>query len=162
KGFLYITQQEDLPAQKVSINISPKTLNAQSNEKVNISVTVKDKLNNPLPLKEVKIYRDGQLITSGKTNESGEIYFLDQPKEKLDMYITYKAICEDIESSNLLNLYRTDIDKRAFIELKAGKSAIFGGGTDSLVVYATLRDHGWAVLKDETITFEWKDTKGEK
>lgn len=162
KGFLYITNILDKEAKHVTINVSPKRLAVAGNEKVTVTAQVLDALDNPIPEKEVSIYRDGSLVYQGKTNEAGEVSFIDIPQVPEMKVSVYQVECEAIKNSCLLNFYEDSQTQRAYIELKAGKSAILAGTTDEAVVYATLRNETWYIVPNADIVFTYIDTHGEK
>lgn len=162
RGFLYLTETENIAPKSVYIHVSPKEIGTLQNEKVNVTGQVYDALNNPVPEKEVKIYRDGKLIFTGKTNEAGEVVYQDKPPVTDEMFAVYKIVCDDLENTALLNFYENDIVKRDYIEVKAGKSSIIAGSNDTVRIYITLRDHAWYVRKNKKIKIEYTDTKGTK
>ncbi|ECP9029758.1 hypothetical protein FU976_08055 [Campylobacter jejuni] len=158
-GFLYITETEEQDVKDLLVYLSDKTLSNTGREKVLLTARVLDKYNNPVPNKLVKITRDGILVKELTTNDSGEVYFYDQPTVTTGLISVYKAECEGIIKETLLNYYVDNRSKRLYLDVIAPKLSVFGGTTDVAVLNVTLRDENWnPVGEGYTVTVEKRDT----
>jgi PA14 domain len=160
RGFLYITDKTEQHPASVVANVSPKRLANTGNRKVLVTVKVDDKYNNPVPLKDVVIKRDGVQVHTGKTNEAGEVYFYDKPVVPSGLVSVYEMSCENIKDICLLNFFTNNKKKRNFVELKTTKAAIKALTDDQVTIEATLRDDDWAVMAGKSIKFSYVDTIG--
>jgi hypothetical protein len=160
KGFLYVTDKVEQFAKAVDVRISPDRIGNTGKEKVLVTAMVKDKYHNPVPMKDVKVYRNGTLIHTAKTNESGEIYFHDTPPVPSGLISAYEIECEGIRNSGLLNFFADKRTQRNHLEMKVEKTAIMAGVDDKATIYVTLRDDDWYVMAGKNITISYKDTKG--
>lgn len=162
QGFIYLTDQLDKKVKSVKINVSPDRIGTKGYEEVTLTAQIRDRHGNPVPEREVTLYKDDVELITGTTNAAGEFYYKDLPTVPEEMFSTYEVECDGIKHSALLNFFHNNLTQRAYIELKAGKSSIIGGVDDKVTIYATLRDHAWYVLRSERIHFEWIDTKGDR
>ena len=160
RGFLYITKQTVQHPKLVYIHVSPNRIGTSGLEKVLITGIIKDDRENPVPNKQVRIYRDGTEVYTGTTNEAGEVYFYDQPPVPESKVTHYKIECEGIENHCLLNFFVPNKPRRSFIEMKAGKSAILAGQNDIVTIECTLRDDDWYIMRGKEIVISYTDTHG--
>lgn len=160
RGFLYITKQAVQHPKLVYIHVSPNRIGTSGLEKVLITGIIKDDKENPIPNKQVRIYRDDTEVYTGTTNEAGEVYFYDQPPVPESKVTHYKIECEGIENHCLLNFFVPNKPRRSFIEMKAGKSAILAGQNDIVTIECTLRDDDWYIMSGKEIVISYTDTHG--
>jgi hypothetical protein len=160
RGFLYITNKIYVEPKSLEINLSPNTLPANGVGKVLVTGKVLDKYNNPVQNKQVDIYRDGELIFSGKTNRAGEVYLYDKPIVRGDFLTRYQIVCDDLQNLALLHYYKSDVSDRCYLELKTSKAAILAGQEDEATITITLRDENWSVIQGQQLVVTVKDTKG--
>uniref|UniRef100_UPI0035715106 PA14 domain-containing protein n=1 Tax=Alicyclobacillus shizuokensis TaxID=392014 RepID=UPI0035715106 len=160
RGFLYITNKLDETAKSIELTVSPDKLPASGTGKCLVTVKVLDKYNNPIQRKDVQIFRDGELVFSGKTNRAGEVYLYEQPAPTPIGVSQYQAVCDGLYNVALLNFYQPNVAKRYFVELKASKAAIQAGVDDTVTITATVRDENWMSVPGVKLTVTYKDTLG--
>ncbi|SFJ65825.1 PA14 domain-containing protein [Paenibacillus sp. UNC496MF] len=160
RGFLCLTNKVDQDPKVLEISISPKSLPAGSTGKVLVTGRALDKYNNPIQNKEVDIYRDGELMFSGKTNRAGEVYLYDQPIMPSDNITNYQIVCADLSNMEQLSFYAPNVANRVYLEMKTSKAVLLAGQNDEATITITLRDENWGVLTGKQIRVAYKDTKG--
>ncbi|QHW35869.1 hypothetical protein GZH47_33820, partial (plasmid) [Paenibacillus rhizovicinus] len=160
RGFLYMTERTEDAVDRILITVSPKTLPADGLSKATITAQIKDLNNNPIENKRIEIYRDGEIIYTGMTNQAGEVYKLDQPIAPASRISKYEAICEGKSSTGLLNYYEPAVADRYHIVLNPSKTAIRSGQNEQTIITVSLKNENWIGLGDKSITISYKDTKG--
>jgi hypothetical protein len=160
RGFLYMTERTEETVEQIAIHVSPGTLPADGLSKANITAQVRDRHNNPIENKRVDVYRDGELIYSGFTNQAGEVYKQDIPVAPAGLISKYEAISEGKSSVALLNYYRPSVADRYHVVLKSSKPVLLAGRNDQAVITISLKDENWIGLAGKSIAVSYKDTKG--
>jgi hypothetical protein len=160
RGFLFMTERTEDVVEQIYLHVSPETLPNDGLSPVTITARIKDMYGNPIEQKEIQIYRDGELIFTGKSNQAGEVYVMDRPIALAGLISKYEAVCDGKSNVALLNYYQPNVSDRFFIEMQSSKAAILAGLDDETTIRMILRDETWQPVSGRELIVSYEDTKG--